>query len=128
MTDLNTIVAEYISLRDHRADVKKEFDTKDQELKDQLEQLENKMLSHLHDMGATSIKTDAGTIYKQENITPTGSDWEIFYSWVVANDAFDALEKRIRKTFIKEYMDTHEGSIPPGVSVYREYVARVRRS
>jgi hypothetical protein len=38
------------------------------------------------------------------------------------------LEKRIKKTFVQEWMDAHEGTPPPGVNVYREFVVRVRRS
>ena len=44
------------------------------------------------------------------------------------NDAFDALERRIKKTFVSEYMENNGGAIPPGVSVYRQYAVRVRRN
>ena len=122
------MVKAYIKIRDKRAEIKKAFEEQDKALKEKLELIEGEMLRHMQETGIESIKTAAGTFYKQEDITPTGSDWDAFYTWVKTNDAFDALERRIKKGFIKEYMETHEGGIPPGVSVYREYVVRVRRS
>jgi hypothetical protein len=126
--DVQRMVKAYIKIRDKRAEIKKEFEEQDKALKEKLELIESEMLRHMQETGIESIKTAAGTFYRQEEVTPTGSDWDAFYTWVKTNDAFDALERRIKKGFIKEYMETHEGGIPPGVSVYREYVVRVRRS
>lgn len=126
--DLGKIVKTYIRIRDARAEKKKAFELEDGQLKENLGKLESVLLAHLNATGSESIRTDEGTFYKQEEITPSGSDWDRIYTWVKENDAFDALERRIKKTFIKEYMDQHEGSLPPGVSVHREYVVRIRRS
>jgi hypothetical protein len=52
----------------------------------------------------------------------------LFYGWIKDNDAFDALERRVKKTFVTEFMETHEGGLPPpGITVSREYVVRVRK-
>jgi hypothetical protein len=126
--DAQKMVKAYIKIREKRAEIKKAFDEQDRALKEKLETIEGEMLRQMQEAGIESIKTAAGTFYKQEDITPTGSDWDAFFSWVRAHDAFDALERRIKKGFIKEYMEAHEGAIPPGVSVYREYVVRVRRT
>lgn len=126
--DLGKLVKTYIKIRDARAEKKKAFELEDGQLKESLGKIEAVLLGHLNTTGGESVRTDEGTFYKQEEITPTGSDWDRLYAWVKEEDAFDALERRIKKTFIKEYMDTHEGALPPGVSVHREYVVRVRRS
>ena len=126
--DINALTKAHVRIRDARAALKKTFDAEDGVLKAKQERLEGEMLRILQQGNVDSIKTDSGTFYRQEDITPRGDDWDAFYQWVAANDAFDALERRIKKTFVKEYMETHDGAIPPGVSVYREYVVRVRRS
>lgn len=126
--DINLLTKAYIKMRDARQTLKRQFDEEDQKLKGKMERLEGEMLKFLQDNNTDSVKTTSGTFYRQEEVTPTGSDWDAFYTWVAKNDAFDALERRIKKTFVKEYMETHDGAIPPGVSVYREYVVRVRRS
>jgi len=122
------MVKAYLKLRDARTALKRQFEEQDTALKTKMTRLEAEMLRLLQSTNSDSISTELGIFYRQEEITPTGSDWDAFYKWVAANDAFDALERRIKKTFIKEYLETHEGGIPPGVSVYREYAIRVRRS
>lgn len=126
--DINKLTSVHLKIRDARSDLKRKFEEEDRKLKIKQERIENEMLRFLQDSNTGSVRTESGTFYRQEEITPTGSDWDAFYRWVRENDAFDALERRIKKTFVKEYMETHEGGIPPGVSVYREYVVRVRRS
>lgn len=126
--DVNKLTKVYVKIRDARSEAKRAFEEEDNKLKAKLELLEGQMLKFLLDSKTDSVKTVAGTFYKQEEITPSGSDWQAFYQWVGDNDAYDFLEKRIKKTSIKEYMDMNEGGIPPGVSVHREWVVRVRRS
>jgi hypothetical protein len=128
MTDMNKLTKVYIKIRDARSKLKKDWEQQDAALKEKLERLEGEMLRFLNDTQQNSSKTDSGIVYRQEEITPTGADWNAFYQWVKDHDAFDALERRIKKTFVKEYMDANGGGIPPGVSVYREYVVRVRRA
>jgi hypothetical protein len=126
--DFKKVVSAHVKLRDARAKLKKEFEAADKELKEKQQRLEAVLLNHLNETHADSMKTEAGTFYRQEEITPTGSDWDAFYKWVADNDAFDALERRIKKTFISQYMEANKGGVPPGVSVFREFVVRVRRS
>lgn len=122
------LTEEYIRIRERRNALKAQYDEADGALKAQLQHIEGELLRILNESGMDSAKTPAGTFYKQEEITPTGADWDTLYRWIAENDAFEALEKRIKKTFVKEYMAAHDGGIPPGVSVYREFVVRVRRS
>lgn len=126
--DNNKITKAYVALREARSTLKKKFEEEDNVLKAKLELLEGQMLKHLNDTGTDSVKTPSGTFYKQEEITPRADDWDAFYKWVAKNDAFEFLEKRITKTAVKTYMETNKGKIPPGVSVFREFVVRVRRT
>jgi len=126
--DISTLSKAYVKIRDARGALKKQYEEEDIKLKAKLERLEAEMLRFLQENNTDSVKTVHGTFYRQEEITPTGADWDALYKWIAQNDAFDALERRIKKGFVKEYMETHEGGVPPGVSVYREYVVRVRRS
>lgn len=126
--DTSKMVRVYLKMREARTELKRQYEAQDSELKGKMEKLEVAMLRFLNENKIENVATPAGTFYKQEEVTPTGSDWEAFYDWVKRNDAFDALERRIKKTFVKEYMETNGGAVPPGVSVFREHVVRVRRS
>lgn len=126
--DFARVVKTYLKIREARTTLKREYEEKDNKLKEKLNQLEAVLLSHLNESKTESVRTEFGTFYRQEDITPTGSDWDAFYRWIAEHNAFDALERRIKKVFIKEYMETNDGGIPPGVTIYREFVVRVRRS
>lgn len=125
--DTDRLVRAYVKMRDHKTAMVREHEAALKLHEEKMEKVEAALLGFLNANKVDSVATKHGTFYRQENLTPTGSDWGAFYNWVRENDAFEALERRIKKTFIKEYMDAHEGGVPPGVSVFREYVVRIRR-
>lgn len=126
--DLSKITKAYIKIRDARTELKREYDEKDVKLKEDLLKLEGVLLNFLTTNKMDSIRTEVGTVFRQEEIKPSASDWSALYDWIKDNDAFEFLEKRVSRGAVREYMEMHEGGVPPGVSIYREYVVRVRRS
>lgn len=126
--DLEKMVKVFIKMRDTRSAMKQEFEAKYNALGEDMELIQNMLLKFLQDNKLQNIKTDHGLVYKTETIKPSAADWDVFYTWIKKNDAFDALEKRITKRFIKDYMDQHDGGVPPGVTVYRGYEVGIRRN
>lgn len=126
--DLNKLVRVHLKIRDARRELSRQFDDADRDLKVKQVRIETEMLRFLNDSHTNSIKTDAGTVYKQEDIQPSISSDDAFYKWIKENDTFEALEKRVKKTFVTAYMEENKGAVPPGVSVLRSFVARVRRN
>lgn len=126
--DHNKLVTVYTKIRAKRAEIKKAYEAEDDKLKADLAKIEAVLLNHLNTTNTDAVRTEAGTFYRQQEIIPSASDWQAFYDWIKENDAFDALERRVKKTFVSEYMEAHEGAIPPGVSVYRTFVVRVRKN
>ena len=122
------IVRVHNAIKAKLAEEQAEWEKKEAKYKADLEEIANFMLGQLNESNVDAIKTPAGTIYRQEKIIPTGADWDKFYKWVAENDAFDALERRIKATFIKDYMEQHANALPPGVSVFRQYKVGVRKS
>lgn len=127
MADNTKMVTAYLRLRDTRTALLRKFEEEDGKLKSKQELLEMHMLQFLNSTGTDSVKTPIGTFYKQTEIKPAGADWQTIYEYIKDNDAFEMLERRIKKTFVQEYMEANDGAIPPGVTVHREYVVRVRR-
>jgi hypothetical protein len=110
-----------------RSEAKREWEANDNALKADEERVEMAILKFLMDNNIKSVRTDFGTAFQMEDIIPTCSDWTAFYDWVRDHDAFDALEKRIKKTYVKEMMEM-TGKIPDGVSIIRQNVVRVRKN
>lgn len=126
--DYAKLVEVFLKIRERRSELKREFEAQDEKLKADQAKLEAAMLQHLNAAGLDSARTAQGTFYKQESLKPSASDWVAVYDFIKDNDAFDMLERRIKKDFVKDYMEMNEGVPPPGVSVHREYEVRVRRA
>lgn len=128
MADITKIVSTYLKIRDHRAILKREYEEADAKFKHDQGRLEAVLMDFFNKSNVDSVKTPVGTVYRQEDIIPQGSDWGAFYEWVIQHNALDAFERRIKKAFIREYMENNNGEVPPGVSLFRSYDIRVRRS
>jgi hypothetical protein len=125
---LDKVAATYIKIRDKRSELKKQYETEDQALKAQLETLESFFFEKLKSLGAESIRTKHGTVYQSLAIKPSCEDWTSFYTWITENEAFDALEKRVKRSFVVDYMNNNSGGLPPGITVLKEYTVTIRRS
>ena len=124
---LDKVAATYVKIRDKRGELKKQYEAEDLKLKDQIETLESFFLQTLQDMGAESARTKHGTIYRSLDVKPSCEDWNAFYAWIAENDAFDALERRVKKSFITSFMEDNKDGLPPGITVVKEYIAKVLR-
>lgn len=128
-TDLSKVVGAFVAIRDERSRLKKEWEAKEDELLAQQDRLGGVLLSHLKEQNANSVQTEHGTFYRQEEVKPNITDDVAFYGFIREQDcAADALERRAKKGFVTEFMENHDGLPPPGISVSREYVVRVRRA
>jgi hypothetical protein len=126
--DYNKMVQVYVKIRDRRSELKKAFEAEDNALKAKQELLENTMMGGLDTMGVESIRTEHGTVYKSETMIPSAADWAAVYAYIREHDAFEMLEKRLTRKAVKEFMEAHDGGLPPGVQVFRKYEVNVRRS
>jgi hypothetical protein len=125
--DLSKVVAACLKIRDARHALSKKFDADDEVLEIQQKRLEGVLLHHLNTTGTASVRTDNGTFFRQEEIKPSCQDWNAYYEWIADNNTFEGLEKRVTKSFIKTYMDENDNALPPGISVHKEFVVRVRK-
>lgn len=119
------LAAIWTKMRDAKAVINQEAEAKIKKIEDQQRMVEGMMLELLRKTGGTALKTSHGTIYRQESVLPIGSDWGAFYDWVKENDAFEFLEKRIKRGEVEKYLEKNGGTPPPGVSVQRKFVAKV---
>lgn len=125
--DVDQLVRVYIKIRDARAANTREYEAEDSRLKQQQEKIESVLLAHLNETNSNSVQTPSGTFFRQEEVIPSASDWGAFHAWMREQNAMDALERRVKRVFITEYMDANEGRLPPGISVFRRFACRVRK-
>lgn len=127
--NLDRIVQAFTAIKDARTAKRHAWEAEDLQLEQDQDKLKALMLDTLNGLGGTSITTSHGTVYRTERVRPSAADWNSVYAWIMADpDRFELLEKRLKATFVKQFMEDNAGAIPPGVNVYREYEVAVRRA
>jgi len=125
---LDELVATYLKIRGEKDRLARELQAKEQELKNELAQLEQVMLSSCNDVNADSIKTSRGTIIKSLKENYVCSDWGNFRDFIRNNDAIELLQQRIHQSNFKEFLSSREEEgLPPGISSMREFSITVRK-
>lgn len=122
------LVKAYIKMRDARAALSAEYDTKDREIKDQMEMIEHTLLDVCKRAGADSIKTGAGTIIRGVKTSYWTSDWESMHNFVKENQALDLLERRVAQKAMGEFLKANPDKMPKGMNVETKYTVTVRRA
>jgi len=121
------MVRAYMKIRDARAELKREFEAKDKELREKLQMLEAEFQKAFSESGTTSIKTPDGVVFRQTTTKASIADTSTFLPWVRENDALDMLQKRVTVKAVTDYIEEF-GETPPGITVYREHEVRIRKS
>ena len=101
--DVAKRVEQYVKLRDKIKEIK---DRQKNELKpfnETLEQLNALLLAHLNGLNGNSVATDAGTVYRTEKKSASLADAEAFMKYVVANGAFDLLDRKANVTAVEDH-------------------------
>src|SRR5690348_16633079 len=120
--DLAKVTETYIKIREAKSALTKQYDAAVEKLDQQLETLGGFLLKHLNEQNVNSVATPCGTFFRQEDVKPSIADDAALFAWVKETGACDVFERRVSKTFVKEFIATHEGSLPPpGIAVHREY-------
>lgn len=107
----------YVKIRDKR----KELARQDDELKEQLDVVSKHLLEICKEQGATTIRTEHGTISRRTDTNYWTSDWDSFFKFVKETDSFALLQKRINGTNMADYLEANPGSVPPGLNAESKY-------
>lgn len=119
------LTSTYLLLRASKHAAGRLADRIEDDHKARMESIEVGLLARLTANSAKSMATTHGTFYREEVMKPSVTDWSAFYTFIGENNAYEALEKRVTKAFVQNYVEEHR-ELPPGVVVHREVVVRVR--
>lgn len=128
-TMFESVVERMIAIRDKRGELKAEFTKRDEDMKDLYAKGEAWLLNHLTVAGVDSMKAkNYGTVFTKVELQTSLADRDAFGQFVVATGRVDMYEARVSKTAVKEYMDSNNGELPPGVQARTERVVQIRRA
>ena len=126
--DLNSLTSVYLKIRDLREDIKREYENKDKDLKEQLEVIENEMLNACKALNVDNFKTPAGTIIRSVKSRYWTNDWDSMYNFIAEESAFGLLEKRLHQTNMKQFLEENPDIYPKGLNVEKQFTVVVRRA
>jgi sugar phosphate isomerase/epimerase len=102
----------YIKIRDKRRELAKQ----DEELKEQLDIIANELLEICKEQGASTIRTEYGTVSRRVNKNYWTSDWDSFYKFIKEHDAFSLMHQRINNTNMSQFLEENPDALPPGLN------------
>lgn len=120
MSDLQTTidkrVDQYIQVRNALKKLDDEFEQKRKPLVEVQQMLSGWMQAFLTKAKADSVKTAHGTCYQSTRYTASLADPEAFMNFVIANQAFDLIDRKANATACRDYATEHK-TLPPGVNM-----------
>lgn len=123
------LVKAYIKMRDARSVLSAEYEAKDEEIKKQMQVIEQHLLEVCKKAGADSVKIHGvGTIIRGVKTQYWTSDWEAMHNFIKENDAVELLERRIAQKAMGEFLQANPDKMPKGMNVDSKYTITVRRS
>lgn len=102
----------YVRIREARRELKKQ----DDELEEKLKKVAAELLNICKEQGATTIRTEHGTISRRTSKRYWTSDWESFFKFVKEQDAFNLLQQRINTNNMQQFLEEHPDLCPPGLN------------
>ena len=115
MNDVATssiLVDQYADVRERRLAMAREVDKLDTEEK----QLKAQLISMLVTANATAIGGQRMIVTLVPKEKAVAEDWDLVHKYIVAEDAWDIMQKRLTETAIK--LRWEEGIIVPGVAKF----------
>lgn len=125
--NLEELVGKYVELRDKKKAIDDEAKSKTERITAVMDKIESILLLSFQTSGTESVRTAAGTAYKQTRTSAGVADWPAVLEFIKENQLWDMLERRVAKAVVEQYKEEH-GELPPGVNYRSEVVVNVRRS
>lgn len=118
----------YIKMRDKRAELAKAYEAEDARIQEQMEMVEAELKNMCEEIGADSIKTEHGTVFRSVKTQYQVNDWDNMYKFVMEHNIPQVLFKRISTTNMKQFLDENPNLMPIGMNIDNKYTVTVRRS
>ena len=117
----------YRKIKMRMEELTKEYDTQTEMLKEELEAIKFEIKDQMKAQGATSIRTEFGTISLVTKTRYNTQDWDSFKKFIVEHDVVDLLEKRIAQTNMARFLEENPAMVPPGLNSFTEFEIRVTK-
>lgn len=133
------LIEKFLKIKDHCAAQQKQFSDYLKPFQEQMSEIENKLLAMLNDLNnkkpdakRAQLSCDAGTAYLSTIVSPKVVERDPYVDFVLDNwDTVGNAMLQIgapQKDALEDYMTTHAGQLPPGVTTSAFTRVNIRRS
>jgi hypothetical protein len=102
----------YVKMREKR----NELDRQSAELKEKQDLVAAELLEICKAQGATTIRTEHGTVSKRVTKNYWSSDWDSFFKFLKEQDAFSLMQQRIHNANMSQFLEENPDLHPPGLN------------
>lgn len=118
----------FVHLRDTIRKMEDVHKEKMKPFKDRLDQIAGLLQAHLDSTGADSVRTKYGTCSASVKYSTSLSDPEAFMAFVIDGQQWNLLDRKANLTAVKDYVNSHNGNLPPGCNLTSIKTVGVRRA
>lgn len=125
------LISVYLDLRNMKAELKEEYERKLKPVEEKMDRIESVLNGELNRLGVKNIATKTGTVLRTTWTRVNVTDWDKIRDYIVKNNRFDMLEKRLAKTVVLDAIkQLEEDNLPPipGVSIETGLQVAIRKA
>tara|TARA_B100000427_G_C15026548_1_gene384922 strand:+ start:94 stop:495 length:402 start_codon:yes stop_codon:yes gene_type:complete len=126
MEKVDAVIKTYLKLRGQKEAIEAEAKEKVKDIVAKLAKLESFLKIKADEQGVTQFKTEDGTAFLTTNDYAQVGDWDEVLSFIVKNEAYDLLEKRVSKYAVRGYIDANK-AVPSGINYGTRISLSVRK-
>lgn len=119
-------IGAYVKLREKKAQIEAKAKADTKPVVDTMDKIEAYLKEQADLLGVQSFKTDSGTAFLTTSERANVANWDEVLKFILENEAFDMLEKRVNKTAVREYLSANQ-AVPPGVNYGTSIEVSVRK-
>lgn len=124
---VDDVIAHMLSIKDKIAELAAQHKELIAPLEAQLARGEAWLQDFLNSTGQNSAKTDAGTAFIKVNTRHSVADKGAFEEFVTSTGELGLIEMRVSSSGVKQYMEDHDGELPPGITTSASRSVQIRR-
>jgi hypothetical protein len=106
------LVKIYVKIREKRLALEKDVAA----LQEQQDIVAKEILEICKEQGASTIRTEHGTISRRTSKRFWTSDWDAFFKFVKEQDAFSLMQQRIHVANMEQFLEENPDLHPPGLN------------
>jgi hypothetical protein len=121
------MITSYIKLRDMKNEMMDRHKTELKPINDGLGQIADYLLDYLKRQDLQSVSTKEATAFLKRERSATVADTQAFREYVISSKSFDLADFRAKKDAVEDYINEHDGQLPPGVNFTTAIIVGVQR-